>query len=228
MTVVPFKKGGQKAGLRVTMRAADRGEMLIYGPIGFKDWDGDGITSKQFADEMKKLDKATTIDVRVNSEGGDVFTGKMIYSRLVEHKAKIVVHIDGLAASAASYIAMAGDEIIISEGGFVMVHSAWSVAVGNAAEMRRMADLLETVSDTICDVYVARTGKTKQQCAKWMADETWFTAKEAIANGFADSMVENLKVAASVAHPDRFKNLPAVLRPKRAAAQAMLDNLRRK
>ncbi|MEO3386017.1 head maturation protease, ClpP-related [Mesorhizobium sp. CAU 1741] len=227
MTVVKFPKGGEPKGLRVSMRAADRGEILIYGPIGFVDWDGDGITAKRFADEIKKLANAKTIDVRINSEGGDVFDGKAIYTLLAGHKANIVVHIDGLAASAASYIAMAGNEIRIAEGGFVMIHNAWSFAIGNADDMRRTADLLETVSDTICDVYVARTKKTKKQCKDWMAAETWFTGKEAVANGFADMLVENMRVAASVTR-HQFRNTPAVLKPKRSAAHAMLDALRRK
>jgi ATP-dependent Clp protease protease subunit len=214
----------QPSGYRVVNRGTDRAEIYLYGVIG-ADWFGDGITAKKFADDLKALGNVKTIDLRINSEGGSVFDGKAMYSLLVEHKAKVVTHIDGLAASAASFIAMAGDEIEISEGGFVMIHNAYMVAIGDAKEMRRTADLLDTVNGTIIDVYAARTKLDRAAIVQMMDDETWMTAAEAVKHGFANRMVENLKVAASVTHPQAFKKLPAALKPGTARAVAALDRI---
>ena len=110
------------AGFSVKAKAGDEAEILIYEDVG-EGWFG-GVTAKQFADELKALGSVKTINLRLNSAGGDVFDGLAIYRRLVDHPAKIVSHIDGLAASIASVIAMAGDEIRISESGFLMIHNA--------------------------------------------------------------------------------------------------------
>lgn len=222
--VVPLKKPAQASGYRVVNRGSDRAEIYLYGIIG-ADWFGDGVTAKKFADDLKALGSVKTIDLRINSEGGSVFDGKAMYSLLVEHKAKIITHIDGLAASAASFIAMAGDEIEIAEGGFVMIHNAWMFAMGDARELRRTAELLDTVNGTILDVYAARTKGDKKEIARMMDDETWLTAADAVKHGFADKMVENLKVAACVSHPDRFKKLPAALKPGNRRAVAALDRI---
>ena len=220
------KRSGPPVGYRMVARGNDRAEIYLYGIIG-ADWFGEGVTAKQFAADLKALGTVKTIDLRINSEGGSVFDGKAIYSLLVEHQAKIITHIDGLAASAASFVAMAGNEIEIAEGGFIMIHNAWMFAIGDAKEMRRTADLLDTVNGTIVDVYASRTNTARDTIAKMMDDETWMTAADAVKQGFADRMVENLKVAASVTHPDRFKRLPASLLPKRAAAAARLRALRK-
>jgi ATP-dependent Clp protease protease subunit len=217
----PKTKTASANGYRVIARGQDSAEIYLYGVIG-GDWFGDGVTAKQFADDLKALGNVKQIDLRINSEGGSVFDGKAMYSLLNEHKAKIVVHIDGLAASAASFIAMAGDEINISEGGFLMIHNAYMVAIGDAREMRRSADLLDTVNKTIVDVYAARTKMDPKQIMKLMDAETWMTGQEAVTNGFANTMVANLKVAASVKNPERFHNLPAALRPNRARAAALV------
>jgi ATP-dependent Clp protease protease subunit len=204
-------------GYRVVNRGKDDAEIYLYGVIG-GDWFGEGVTAKQFADDLKSLGPVKKINVRINSEGGSVFDGKAMYSLLNEHPAKVTVHIDGLAASAASFIAMAGDEINIAEGGFVMIHNAYMRAMGDAREMRRAADMLETVNNTIIDTYVARTKGDRKTIMKMMDDETWMTGAEALKHGFADRMTENLKVAASVNHPDRFKNIPKSLKNSRAVS----------
>lgn len=224
--LVSGKKSAAASGYRVIAKGDDAAEIYIYGVIG-GDWFGEGITAKMVADDLKALGKVKNIDVRINSEGGDVFQGKAIYSLLVENKAKINVKIDGLAASAASFIAMAGDSIEIAEGAFVMIHDAYGVSFGRAEDMRAYADLLDTVNASIIDVYVARTKQSADKIKKWMKDETWMTAKDAVTNGFADTMTENLKVAASVSHPDRFKHVPSALLPRRAAAAAQLAALAR-
>lgn len=219
------KPASKSSGYKMVNRGNDRGEIYLYGTIGM-DWFGEGISAKTFADDLKKLGNVKTIDLRIQSEGGDVFAGKAMYSLLVEHEATIVTHIDGLAASAASFIAMAGKEIRISEGAFVMIHNAWTWAVGGADDMRRTADLLDTVNATIRDVYAARTKNTDKKIKEWMDAETWMTGKDAVANGFADSVVENMKVAASIRDPDRFKHLPAALRPSHIRANAAIAKMR--
>lgn len=214
------------AGYRVVARGSERAEIYLYGVIG-QDWFGEGVSAKQFADDLRKVKDVKTIDLRINSEGGDVFAGKAMYTLLQDHKAKIIVHVDGLAASAASFVAMAGDEINVSEGAFIMIHNAWTIAMGGADDFRRTADLLETVNGTIREVYVARTKRRDEDVKAWMDAETWFTGKEAVQNGFADKMVENLKVAAQVRDPAKFKNTPSALYPRRAAAVAALAAMKR-
>lgn len=228
MSVTPLrpKKTAAVSGYRVIAKGSDAAEIYIYGVIG-GDWFGEGITAKMVADDLKGIGKVKTIDVRINSEGGSVFDGKAIYSLLVENKATINVKIDGLAASAASFIAMAGNSIEIAEGAFCMIHEAYGVSFGRAADMRAYADLLDTVNASIVDVYAARSKQPIDKIKKWMKDETWFTAKEAVTNGFADTVTENLKVAARLTHPDRFKHLPNALLPRRAAAASKLAALAR-
>lgn len=227
------------AGYSIKAKANASAEIYIYEDVG-ESWFG-GVTAKQFAADLRALGSVQTIDVRINSAGGDVFDGLAIYRQLVDHSARVICHIDGLAASIASVIAMAGDEIRISEAGFVMIHDAWGFAVGNAADMRQMADLLDTTSGSITDVYVARTQGERASIRSWMEDETWFTGAEAIEHGFADSMDANLKVAArfdptrhSYRHVpeaiDRVSLAPAAAlpfaRPRLETANQAIDRMR--
>jgi ATP-dependent Clp protease protease subunit len=121
---------------------------------------------------------------------------------------------------------MAGSEIWIAEGGFVMIHEVRGGVRGQADDLRRMADVLDLVSQTFVDTYTARTKQEASKIKKWMADETWFNSKDAVANGFADHISENMKVAASIADPSRFTNLPAALRPGRQRIEATLAEMR--
>lgn len=186
-------------------------EVYLYGDVG-DSWFG-GVTAKQFADDLKAAGKVDTIQLHINSPGGDVFDGLAIYRLLVDHKARVIVHIDGLAASIASVIAMAGEEIHISESGFLMIHAAWAVAMGSADDLRTMADVLEKTTGSIRDVYVARTGKTEKQVEDWMDAETWFTAQEALDNGFVTDIADNMRLAARIdpAKHKGLKHLPDAL-----------------
>lgn len=204
------------------LNRGNRAEIYLYGPIGSSWFSDDGVTARRVAADLKAAGTPKTIDVRINSEGGDVFEGQTIYTLLSQNDANIVVHIDGLAASAASFIAMAGNEIVISEGAYVMIHNARGGAWGQAEDLRKIATLLETVNGTISDIYVARTGNEIDQVKAWMDEEKWFTGKEALDAGFADKVIENLKVAACVTKPDQFKNLPSALRPNRAIAARLM------
>jgi ATP-dependent Clp protease protease subunit len=186
-------------------------EIYLYGDVG-DSWFG-GVTAKQFADDLKAAGKVDTIQLHINSPGGDVFDGLTIYRLLVDHKAKVIVHIDGLAASIASVIAMAGNEINISESGFLMIHNAWGIAMGAADDMRTMADLLDKTTGSIRDVYVARTGKSGEAVKSWMDAETWFSAQEAKDNGFVTAISDNMRLAARIdpAKHKGLKHLPSAL-----------------
>lgn len=214
------------AGYAIKAKADQSAEILIYEDVG-AGWFG-GVTAKQFADDLKALGAVNHIDVRINSYGGDVFEGLAIYQQLVRHKATVTTHVDGVAASIASVIAMAGSEIRIAEAGWMMIHDAWGLAIGNAAEMRRQADLLDGVTGQIAGVYEARSGKPMAELRAWMADERWFNAADAIDAGLATVMAENLRIAAHAAPSERFKfrHLPGALSartPAQTTAPAVSD-----
>jgi len=207
---------------RVQGKGSKTAEVYIYEDVG-EGWFG-GVGAKRFADDLKAVGEVSQIDVRINSYGGDVFDGFAIYRQLVDHPARVTTYVDGVAASIASVIAMAGDEIVVSEAGFVMIHNAWTMAFGDGAEMRKTADRLDAVTEQIAGVYIKRTGKTKDRVAAWMNDETWFNSAEAVEHGFATRVVENLQIAAK-AEPTRlkFQRRPAQLE---AGARPDFDRLR--
>lgn len=129
------------------------------------------------------------MNVLINSPGGDTFAGADMYSALREYavtKGKVTCYITGLAASAASIVAMAGDEIVISEVGMMMIHDPWMIAVGNASQLRDLADTLDKVRDAVANAYVSRTGKDEDEIRQMMASERYMTASEAVTDGFAD------------------------------------------
>lgn len=204
------------AGFSVKAKADQAAEILIYEDVG-AGWFG-GVTAKQFSADLKALGDVKTIDVRINSYGGDVFEGLAIYQQLVQHKAAVTTHIDGVAASIASIIAMAGTEIRIAEAGWIMIHDAWGIAIGPAPEMRRQADLLDSVTEQLAGVYQARSGQPLADLRQWMADETWFSAAEAVDAKLATVVAENLRMAAHAA-PERyrFRHVPAPLAATAAA-----------
>lgn len=214
------------AGYRMQARGA-RGEIFIYGLIGVDPmfW-GEGVTATAFAKDLKALGKVETIDLRINSDGGVVNDARAIYTLLNEHPARIITHIDGIAASAATMIAMVGDEIEISAGGFFMVHNVRGGKFGVAEDMERYAAVLRQYNETLIETYVARTGIKADKVRSWMDDETWFTGAEAVKAGFADRVVADMKVAACITRPDRYANLPAALRPGHQRAAAAIAAMR--
>ena len=170
---------------RVNKINAEVAEVFIYGDIG--GWLS-GMTANDFAREVVALDVGN-LNVRLNSGGGSVFEGQAIYNTLSQHKAKVTITIDGVAASIASVIAMAGDEIRITEGSHIMVHKPWSMAMGDADSMRKEADVLDSLESGIIDIYAARTGKNTKQLTDWVSAETWFKGQAAVDAGFADSVI---------------------------------------
>lgn len=213
--------------IRVVARGNQRAEIYVYGVIG-GDWFGDGATAQKFSDDLKKIGNVSSIDLHIDSEGGSVKDAQAMYTLLVAHPATVNVHIDGWACSAASFLAMAGSDIAIGEGGMFMIHNARMSVYGQAEDLDRGAALLRTTNQTILQKYVDRTGLNAKKVKEWMDAETWFTGREAVDAGFCNRVVENLKVAASTTRDvSRFTNVPQSLRPRRTHAAAALANLAR-
>jgi ATP-dependent Clp protease protease subunit len=191
--------------------AGSRGEIWLYDQIGESFWGG-GISSKTFQKELSALGKVTTLNVRINSPGGDVFDGLAIYNQLKAHPARVVVDVDGLAASIASVIAMAGDEIRMAANSMMMIHNPHGMAMGDAGEMQRVAALLQQVKGSLSDTYAARTGQTQAQLNDWMDAETWMSAETAVQHGFSDTVTDPQKVSASFNLLNHYRNVPAALK----------------
>jgi ATP-dependent Clp protease, protease subunit len=203
-----------------------RGEIYIYEEIG-AGWYG-GITAKSFAETMKELGNVSALDIYINSPGGSVFDGIAIYNQIKRFNGEKVVHIDGIAASIASVIAMAGDKIRIADNGMMMIHDPWSVAFGTADEMRKMADSLDKVRDTILDTYVLATGGDRADISDLMAAETWLSADESVEKGFATEKGDSKNVlnkADVFTLLAKFKNTPADLRKQASAPNALLARM---
>ncbi len=160
-------------------------ELRIDGEIVMENWwSAEGyICAKDFRNALKTVGDVT---VYINSPGGDVFAGAEIYSALKEHDGHVTVKISGIAASAASVIAMAGDEILMSPVAYMMIHDPWSIAMGNAREMEHEAKILREIGEGIIAAYTERTGKTHDEIAAMLADETYMSAQTCIDEGFAD------------------------------------------
>lgn len=191
----------KKSWYRIEAKADEAATVYVYDEIGI--W---GITAKDFMREIDGL-KASNITLRVNSPGGDVFDGIAIYNALRNHPAKVSTQVDGLAASIASIISMAGDEITIAKNAFFMVHNAWAMTAGNADEMRKMADTLDKIDTTLVKTYADRTGQTQRAIRQMMADETWLNADEAVALGLADKLADDQGAKATF-DLSKFRNVP--------------------
>jgi len=164
-------------------------ELLLYGTISDNSWWSDSVSPKRFKEDLEKLGNVTQITVRIYSGGGDVFAANAIYSMLKDHKAEIIVKIDGLAASAATIIAMSGDKILIPENGYMMIHKVSTYISGNIDDIQKELELLEKIENTLVQTYVKRTGKTKEEVQALIDAETWLTGREAVEEGFADELM---------------------------------------
>lgn len=207
-----------------------RGEVWLYDQIGASFW-GEGITAKAFQKELSALGKVTTINVHINSPGGDVFDGFAIYNQLKNHPATVEVDVDGVAASIASIIAMAADpgKLRMAKNSLMMIHNPQGGAYGDELELQRVIALLKTVRGNLADTYVDRTGNKKADVEGWMQDETWFTAEAALQHGFADSMTAETAVTACI-DVRNFRNVPEALKRRLQAAspQPVLDMRRQR
>jgi ATP-dependent protease ClpP protease subunit len=193
-------------------------EILFYGEIGD---DLDGISAKMFAESLKPHASASEIVLRMNSIGGDAYEGSAIYNILNRHRARKVVTVDGAALSAASLVAMAGDEIVMAENAVMMIHEPWGIEMGTAADLRSYADKLEKLTGIYATTYAKRSGLEYDDVLAVMHEETWLTAQEAVESGFATSVVESKRMAAMAVPKGRFKRTPISLMAKEDAAVSL-------
>lgn len=195
-------KLSDRKGFSINLKERQKeAEIVIYSAIGESFWE-DTISAQSFHQEIKSLpDSVETINLRINSPGGDVFDGITIYNRLKQHKAKVVAYVDGMAASIASVIMLAADEIYIGEGAQVMIHKPWTMAVGDARDLEETIDRLDDVEEQILGIYLRNTKEktTRSELRAMMAKTTWMDADESIEFGFATGKIESgeaVKIAA--------------------------------
>jgi len=160
----------------------------IFDVIGVDYWTGEGVTAKRIAGALRAIGERD-VTVLINSPGGDMFEGLAIYNLLREHKGEVTVKVLGLAASAASVIAMAGDNIQAARAGFLMIHNAWILVAGNRHDMREYADYLEPFDRSMADLYAARTGIEFKDMQKIMDAGSWIGGSDAVEQGFADELL---------------------------------------
>lgn len=187
-------------------------EILLYDDIGPSYWDL--IDAMMVRRALAQLGDVGEITLRINSLGGDVFEAAAIYNAVAQHPAKVHVAVDGIAASAASLIAMSGDRIEIAANAMFMIHRASTIAWGNAEDLKQILQALETIDQTAIDVYVARAGgkSTQEQLREWLDAETWFSAEAAVDAGLADAVGQALKESPQACVPrGRFANTPEPL-----------------
>jgi len=189
-----------------TARATDGvAELAIYDEIGSY-----GVPAKTFIEEMKGLGDVSELTLRINSPGGSVFDGIAIYNALKRHPAKITVTVDGLAASIASVILCAGDEVVMPRNALIMIHDPSAVVMGSARDMRSMAEALDKMRDGLVSAYHDKTGRDQPDITDWMAQETWFDADEALEAGFADRIEDPVAMAATF-DLSKFNRVPPAL-----------------
>ena len=204
------------------LRAADSGgaEITILDAIGADFW-GEGVTAKRVAGALRAIGDRDVV-VTINSPGGDVFEGVAIYNLLREHKGEVTVKILGLAASAASIVAMAGDRIEIGAAASIMIHNSWVLAAGDRLQMREIADWLEPFDQGMAEVYAMRTGVDVDQIGAMMDAETWVQGRAAVDQGFADDLLSSDQVSIDGSDPQA-KSLRAERKFDLVAARAGLS-----
>lgn len=170
-------------------------ELIFNGPISSESWWGDEITPAMFRDELAKV--SGNLTVWLNSPGGDCISASQIYTMLRSHKGKVTVKIDGLAASAASVVAMSGDETLISPTGYLMIHNPMTLASGNRSDMEKAITLLDEIKEGIINAYVRKTGLSRAKISRLMDEETWLNAERALQLGFVDGILFDEKKSPS-------------------------------
>jgi len=184
--------GRTKLPCNLVRNGADEATIYIYDIIA-ADW---GVSAMDVIGALNSVADVSVVHLRINSPGGDVFEGRAIVEAIKRFSGKTIGHVDSLAASSASSIAIACDEVEIAQGAFFMIHNASGIVYGDKTVMRDRADLLEKVEGSIINDYTAKTGKDAADVAAWMEAETWFTADEAVANGFVDRLTATAELKA--------------------------------
>ncbi|MGF7152502.1 head maturation protease, ClpP-related [Novosphingobium gossypii] len=172
------------------LRALAQGDATItmFDVIGEDFWSGGGITAKSVASQLRAIGDRP-VEVQVNSPGGDMFEGIAIYNVLREHAQPVTIKVMGMAASAASIVAMAGDRVEIGAASFLMIHNCWVMAIGNRHDMAETSEWLAPFDQAMAEVYAARSGRSAAECAKWMDAESYMSGSVAIERGFADALL---------------------------------------
>lgn len=193
--------------------------LVLNGEISDETWFGDEVTPKLFKADLDKCQG--DISVWINSPGGDVFAAAQIYNMLMDYPHNVTVKIDGLAASAASVIAMAGTEVQMSPVAMMMIHNPMTVAIGDSAEMQKASAMLDEVKESIMNAYEIKTGLSRTKISHLMDAESWFNAKKAVELGFADKIL--FSDDAEEAGED--KPLEAVMFSRKAVTNSLLSKL---
>lgn len=198
--------------LRFKNKSDKKAEIVLYGDIGESFW-FDSISANAFHEMLKELPKnLDELDVRINSGGGDVFDGFTIYNRLKQlNVKKKTIYVDAIAASIASVIALAGDEVVMGDGAQFMIHKPWTMTAGNSTHLESVIDRLDDIENSILNIYARKSNLSRDEIKLMMADERYMLADEAIEFGFADRMAvddEDLRVAASVKDSFWLRNKP--------------------
>lgn len=209
--------------MKMSADSNDTADIFIYGEITKWAWTEDGEHSATtFKEELDSMGEVSTINLYINSPGGSVFEGIAIHNMLKRHKAKINVHVDALAASIASVIAMAGDTIFMPKNSMMMIHNPWTFTWGNAAELRKEADDLDRIGNSSKQTYLQKAGdKLDEEKLQEMLDaETWLSADEAFEYGLCDVVEEENNMAASISEVvfSKYKNIPKQFTEKKSAA----------
>jgi len=201
-----LKNQAKPRNFRSVSNEGETPTIYLYDIIG-SDWYG-GVSAQAFASELNALRNEPIVHLRINSPGGDVFEARAIATALQQFSGKVIAYIDGVAASAATWVALAADEVFISDGAFFMIHNSWTLAYGDKSVMIDTAALLDKIDGAIVADYVRATGKSEDEVRAWMNAETWFTAQEAVDNGFADQLTESKSKADNVWDLSAYKNAP--------------------
>lgn len=195
--------------------------LFLNGEISDETWYGDEVTPKMFKEELQ--DGKGDITVWINSPGGDVFAAAQIYNMLMDYKGNVTVKIDGLAASAASVIAMAGTEVQMSPVAMMMIHNPATIAIGDSSEMKKAIDMLDEVKESIMNAYEIKTGLSRSRISHLMDAESWFNAKKAVELGFADKLL--LSKEELEGEEEKELEMEAVMFSRKAVTNSLMSKL---
>lgn len=195
--------------------------LFLNGEISDETWYGDEVTPQMFKEELQ--DGEGDITVWINSPGGDVFAAAQIYNMLMDYKGNVTVKIDGLAASAASVIAMAGTEVQMSPVAMMMIHNPATIAIGDSSEMKKAIDMLDEVKESIMNAYEIKTGLSRSRISHLMDAESWFNAKKAVELGFADKFLFSKEE--TEAEEEKELEMEAVMFSRKAVTNSLMSKL---
>jgi ATP-dependent Clp protease protease subunit len=182
--------------LKIKNKKGGVGEIHIFGAITSEKWFDEETTPKDVRDKIKELSDSSAVNIYINSPGGEVFAGMTIANMIKRINVTTTAHVEGVAASIASVIALSADNVIIPKNAYLMIHNASSIAMGTSKDMRKTADLLDKISEDIANIYVEKSGMKLEDVKTLMDDETWFNGEDAFAFGLADQVSEEMKIAA--------------------------------